>query len=138
MGWLSILPVFPSQLQVNEFLLEPFFVLFLIFCLYQPVFGKTFCTSLPVLTRPCKYGGFWKYHSSGLLYISDITPSWYGEFSSKSVLMSWSNALMSKSVSFLGITCNGISAGLGGACKLDQHTLEFPFWYPACLFFLLF
>ena len=36
-GWLSNLPVFPSQLQINVFLSEHFFVLLLTFCLYQPV-----------------------------------------------------------------------------------------------------
>ena len=40
MGWLSIMPVFHSQVQVNVFLLEPFFALFLIFCLDQTVLAK--------------------------------------------------------------------------------------------------
>ena len=38
----SILPVFPSQLQVNVFPLELFFVLLFIFSLYQPVLVRTF------------------------------------------------------------------------------------------------
>ena len=46
--------------------------------------GKTFCTSLPVLTRPSNSWGSWKIDLSGLWNVSDITPSWNGEFSSKS------------------------------------------------------
>ena len=67
MGWLSILPVFLLQLQVNGVLLEPSFAFRLIFCLYQPVLVQTFCTSLPVLTRPCNSGGSSKYWLIGTL-----------------------------------------------------------------------
>ena len=71
MGWLSILPVFPLQLQVKEFPLELFFILFVI-SLYiifiSACFGKYFWTNLPVpvLTRPCNSDGSWKYDLSGL------------------------------------------------------------------------
>ena len=49
-------------------------------------FGKNLCANLPVLTRPCNSVGPWEYDLSGLWYISAITPSWYGGFSSKYVL----------------------------------------------------
>ena len=52
-----------------------FFILLLIFYLYQPVLVKNICTNLPVLTRPCNSGGSWKYDLSGLCYVSDITLS---------------------------------------------------------------
>ena len=47
-------------------------------------FGKNFCTSLPVFTRFPNFFGSWKYDLSGLWYVCDIIPSWYGDFSSNS------------------------------------------------------
>ena len=53
-------------------------------------FCKNFCTGLPVLIRPPNSWGSWKYHLSGLWYISDITLSLNGEFSSNSIFSSGS------------------------------------------------
>ena len=53
-------------------------------------FSKNFCMSLPVLIRPSNAWGSWKYDLSGLWYLSDIIPSWNGEFASKSVFISGS------------------------------------------------
>ena len=47
-------------------------------------FGKNFCTSLPVFTIFSHFFSSWKYNLSGLWYIWDIIPSWYGAFCSNS------------------------------------------------------
>ena len=71
-------------------------------------FIKNFCVSLHVFTKFSNSFGYWKYNLSGLWYVSDIIPSWYGEFSSnsKSIL-----GLMSTLLSILG-DCK-FSGGLG-------------------------
>ena len=43
---------------------------------------------MPALTTPCNSQGFWKNDLSDLWYVSEITPSWNGEISSKSILIS--------------------------------------------------
>ena len=68
-------------------------------------FGKHFCTSFPLSTWLWNSGGYWNNDLSGLWYMSDNTPSWLGEISSKYMLMFWSNKSMSKSHVFLGIIC---------------------------------
>ena len=72
-------------------------------------FSKNFYTNLLVLTRLANSCASWKYDLSGLWYVSDITPSWNSEFSSKSILISGS-----KSDKFLGTYGMGNSVGLRG------------------------
>ena len=70
--------------------------------------GKNICISLPVLTRPSNSWGSWKNNISGLWYTYEITPSWNGEFSSKSILGSGLISI------FFGLSNVGILTGLGG------------------------
>ena len=49
-------------------------------------FGKYFWTILLVLIKSASSGGSSNWDLSGLWYISDIMPSWYEEFSSKSLI----------------------------------------------------
>ena len=53
-------------------------------------FSKNFCISMPVLIRVSNSSDSWKYDLSGLWYVSEITPSWHGELSLKSVFSSGS------------------------------------------------
>ena len=84
-------------------------------------FGKTFFISMPVLIRLSNSCGSWKYDLSSLWYVSEITPSQNGEFSSKSVFSSGS--MSDKLPGILGI---GVFTSLGGVDKLDQGKWEFP------------
>ena len=59
--------------------------LWIIFNILSACFSKNFCTSLPVLIRLSNSCGSWKYDLSSLWYVSEIMPSWNGEFSLKSV-----------------------------------------------------
>ena len=89
------------------YLLEFFFVLFVIFYLYQPPLVKTFALiclyllafAILVILGNCYLFDLW--------IISDITLSSCVEFSSKCMLIS-----TSESGIFLGITYVGISVGL--------------------------
>ena len=62
-------------------------------------FSKNLCTSLPIFTKFSNSCHSWKYDLSGLWYVLDMIPSWYGEFSSnsKSIL-----GLVSALLSILG------------------------------------
>ena len=83
-----------------------FLCIILIFCLYQPVLVRTFALiclyslDFPILAVP----GNMTYWGIGTFLISNLLEM---GFSSKSVLIS-----VSKSVSFLGISCKGVSVGL--------------------------
>ena len=72
-------------------------------------FSKNFCTSLPVLIRFSNSWGSVKYDLSGYWYVSEITPSWNGELSSKSVFSSGS--MVNRLLEISGI---GNFSGLGG------------------------
>ena len=72
-------------------------------------FSKNFCMSLPLLIRPSNSWGSWKCDLSGLWYVSEITPSWNGELSSKSIFSSGS-----MSDKLPGISGIGVFTGLGG------------------------
>ena len=54
--------------------------------------GKYFCSILLVVTKSAHSGGSTSCDLSGHGYISDIIPSWYGEFSSKSLFISVSKS----------------------------------------------
>ena len=49
--------------------------------------GRNLCIKLPISMRSLSFFGFWKNDLSGLGIVSDITPSWNGEFSSMSKLI---------------------------------------------------
>ena len=72
-------------------------------------FGKYFLTILLVLIKSANSGGSSNWDLSDLWYISDILPSCYGEFSSKSLLIS-----KSKSKCFFLSSCVFTLGGLGG------------------------
>ena len=80
MGWPGILPVFLLLWHVNVYLRVPFSGLFFSILSISAYIGKNFCTTLPALTRPSNSWGSWKNDLSGLWYVSDITPSWMGNF----------------------------------------------------------
>ena len=71
--------------------------------------GKYFWTIFSVLTKSINSGGSTNCDLSGLWYISDIIPSWYGKFSSKSLFIS-----RSKSKSSCLSICITLSGGFGG------------------------
>ena len=72
-------------------------------------FIKNFCISLPVLIRLSNSQCSWKYDLSGLWYVSQITPSWNGELSSKSIF-----SYGSMSDKLPGILGTDVLTGLGG------------------------
>ena len=87
-------------------------------------FSKNFCTSLSILIRISNSCGSWNYDLSDLWYISEITPSWNDEFSSKSILISWS-----KSDKFLGTYCKGISVDLRGDLQVGSRYIGIALFY---------
>ena len=94
---------------------------------------KNLCNSLPVSTWLCSSGGSWKYDFSDIWYISDVTPSWLGEYSSKSMLMSCSN----ESDVFSGNYVCGCLSWFGWG-PVNQISTNCFFLLISCISFLVF
>ena len=93
MDYTDNLPEFLLFQWANVCLSTPFSVLSQVFCLYPSALANICEQSFPLLIRSPNSLGSWNNVLSSLWYISDMLPSWNGEFSSKSKLNIGANIL---------------------------------------------
>ena len=82
--------------------------------------GKNLCTKFPLSVRSSSSFGFWKNDLSSLWNVSDMMPSWNGEFSSKSTLILGLFLL-------LFVFCN--VEGLRSGSQCVEHLVRRDYYY---------